>query len=454
MNSEDKSAPTLSRLNALIVDDERNIRRAVRMCLETEGCAVHEAATPEEALAVSAEHRIDLILLDLKLGSRSGLDLLGAIRAEQENADIVIITAYGTIESAVCAMRQGACDFIQKPFTPVQIGHLVNRARQRLKESRRLTRLSDQLRHEAPEALVESRSPLMLRVLETMVTVAGHEVPVLLRGEHGTGKTLFARLLHERSRRRDGPFVVVNCPTLSEELLASELFGHVRGAFTGAVRTQQGKVESAEGGTLFLDEIGEVSPGLQAKLLRFVQDRLFERVGEAKTRSVDVRVLAATNRDLDQDVKIGRFREDLLFRLNTVEITVPALRERREDIPGLAMRFAEFAARASGRPTPTLSGEALQLLSSYDWPGNVRELRNAIERALIFTTGELLEPSAFPDRIATQRPGPWLGGDYTVEEIEEAHIARVVQRFSTQEAAARILGVDVSTLWRRRKRQS
>jgi len=246
--------------------------------------------------------------------------------------------------------------------------------------------------------------------------------------------------------------VVVNCPTLSEELLASELFGHARGAFTGAVKDQEGRVEAAEGGTVFLDEIGEISPALQAKLLRFLQERKFERIGENRTRSADVRIVAATNRDLETEVKAGRFREDLLYRLNVVEITVPALRERTEDILPLARRFVAFFARQSRRPPPDLSPAAEKVLAAYPWPGNVRELRNAIERALILAPGQVLEPESFPERIAAQPTTPGLGGDFTADEIEREHTLRVMARAKTLEDAARILGVDASTLWRKRRK--
>jgi NtrC-family two-component system response regulator AlgB len=246
---------------------------------------------------------------------------------------------------------------------------------------------------------------------------------------------------------------VVNCPTLSEELLASELFGHARGAFTGAIRDQAGRVEMAQAGTLFLDEIGEISPGLQAKLLRFLQERRFERVGENKTRHVDVRVLAATNRNLEADVQSGRFREDLLYRLNVIEVQTPPLRERSEDIVRLARRFLEFFARATRRVTPELSVAAEQALLAYSWPGNVRELRNAIERAVILWPAQVMEPQAFPERIAAHAAaGPQLGGDFTLDTIEREHILRVLARTATQEEAAQILGIDSSTLWRKRKK--
>jgi NtrC-family two-component system response regulator AlgB len=277
---------------------------------------------------------------------------------------------------------------------------------------------------------------------------------VLLQGENGTGKGMAARHLHAHSPRRAGPFVTVNCPTLSEDLLASELFGHMRGSFTGAVRDQEGRVEAAEGGTLFLDEIGELPPGLQAKLLRFIQDHEFERLGDTRTRCADVRVVAATNRDLERDVREGRFREDLYFRLGVIEVRLPLLRERPEDILPLARGFlAAFAAQAKRVPVPELSPASEALLLAYPWPGNVRELRNAIERAVILWPAQVIEPGAFPERlVATPAAGPRCGGDFTLEQIEREHIQRVVARTATLDEAAAILGIDSSTLWRKRKK--
>jgi NtrC-family two-component system response regulator AlgB len=292
----------------------------------------------------------------------------------------------------------------------------------------------------------------MMAVLDVVARAASHDVSVLLRGENGTGKGVLARVLHSRSARRERPFVVVNCPTLSEELLASELFGHARGAFTGAVKDQEGRVEAAEGGTVFLDEIGEISTGLQAKLLRFLQEKRFERIGENRTRTADVRIVAATNRDLEAEVKAGKFREDLLYRLNVVEVTVPPLRDRAEDILPLARQFVAFFARQGRRQPPELSAATERVLVAYPWPGNVRELRNAIERALILSPGQVLEPEGFPERIAAQPTTPVLGADFTADEIEREHVLRVLARASTLEDAARILGIDVSTLWRKRKK--
>jgi NtrC-family two-component system response regulator AlgB len=366
---------------------------------------------------------------------------------------VVVITAYATIDTAVEAIRRGAADYLPKPFTPEQIRHAATRVAERRRMALRLADLEQQLKDSLPDVELDSASPAMRAALDMLPPVAASDAAVLLRGENGTGKGVFARLLHARGARRERPFVVVNCPTLSSELLASELFGHARGAFTDAVRDQPGRVEAADGGTLFLDEIGELSPALQAKLLRFLQDKQFERIGEQTTRTADVRIIAATNRDLEADVREGRFREDLLYRLNVVEIRLPPLRERPEDIVRLAERFLTFFARAARRPVPQLSPAACEVLRAYPWPGNVRELRNAIERALILWPAAVIEPGAFPERIAAQpSSAPQLGGDFTLEAIERQHILRVIARTPTLEDAARILGIDASTLWRKRKK--
>jgi NtrC-family two-component system response regulator AlgB len=353
------------------------------------------------------------------------------------------------------AIRRGAWDYLPKPFTPAQIRHLLERAEVQRSLTVRVSDLESRLSAEAPDVDLASQAPAMRGVMEVISRAAQADVSVMFRGPSGTGKGVLARAMHLESKRRDRPFVTINCPTLTEELLASELFGHAKGSFTGAVRDQPGRVEAAEGGTLFLDEIGDLPASLQAKLLRFLQERAFERLGETRTRKADVRVVAATNRDLEEDVRAGRFREDLMFRLNVIEVRVPALRERREDILPLARRFLAFFARAVGRPVATLSPQAKQALSTYAWPGNVRELRNAIERAVILWPSPVIEPQALPEKIlesAGRDAIPHIGGDFSLEEIERAHIAAVVGRSRTKEEAAGILGIDDSTLWRKRKR--
>ncbi len=441
-------------LRALVADDERNIRKTLGLCLESFGCRAVLASNAREALEALERHAIDLAFVDLRFGEANGLDVLGQLLATRPRLPIVIVTAYASVDSAVEAMRRGAVDYLPKPFTPAQIQLVVDRQRAQLALTRQVASLEAQLKAEVPEAGLTTASPAQRAVLDIVTRAATSDAPILLRGENGTGKGVLARTIHAQSRRREHPFATVSCPTLTEELLTSELFGHARGAFTGAVRDQPGRVESAERGTLFLDEIGEIPPSLQAKLLRFVQERNFERVGESRTRHADVRLIAATNRDLDADVAAGRFREDLLYRLNVVEIRVPALRERPEDLLPMARRFLAFFAAAAGRKVPVLAPDAELALTSHSWPGNLRELRNAMERIIILWPGERVPAEALPGRIAgrSHAAAAVIGADLTLEMLEREHIARMVGRTATREEAARILGVDPSTLWRKLRR--
>jgi NtrC-family two-component system response regulator AlgB len=451
---ENEARNGLPPLHVLVVDDEKNIRTTLTACLEAAGCTAVAVGNTENALTAVERERFDVAFLDLRLEGEQGMDLIPKLLVVRPGLSIVVITAYSTVESAVESIKKGAADYLPKPFTPAQIRHQIDQIARRRALADRVAEVESRLAAEVPEADLATHSASMQAVLDTLGRAAASDAPILLRGENGTGKGVLARALHAKSARSSRPIVSINCPTLSEELLASELFGHARGAFTGAVRDQAGRVEAAEGGTLFLDEIGEISPALQAKLLRFVQEKQYERVGETRTRRADVRLLAASNRDLEQDVAGGRFRQDLLFRLNVIELRVPALRDRREDILPLARRFLSFFARAAGRATPELSPESEAALIGYTWPGNVRELRNAMERALILWPHRLLTPEALPERIAAKAAGrlPWLGGDFTLEEIEREQIFRVTRRAPTLEEAARILGIDSSTLWRKRKK--
>jgi NtrC-family two-component system response regulator AlgB len=444
-----------NRLDALVVDDEKNIRNALAVCLEGIGCNVVAVGSGQAAVAALARGHFDFAFLDLKLDKESGLDLIPQLLSLAPNLDIIIITAYATFDTAVEAVRRGARDYLPKPFSPSQVRHLVDQAAQRRTLTVRIADLENRLANEAPEIDLHSESATIRAILESLDRAADSDATVLFRGESGTGKGIFAHALHRRSPRHDHPFVTVNCPTLSEELLASELFGHVKGAFTGAVRDQVGRVESADGGTLFLDEIAELSPNLQAKLLRFLQEKKFERLGDNHTRRADVRVIAATNRNLEDDVAHGRFREDLLYRLNVLEVTVPPLRDRREDILHLARRFLAFFAAKSKRVSLTFSPAAEAALLGYTWPGNVRELRNVIERVAILWPAQVVEPAAFPERIrasGTHEDTVRLGGDFSIEQVEREHIERVMGRAATAEEAAKILGIDASTLWRKRRK--
>ena len=443
------------RLRVLVIDDEKNIRATLSLCLEQIGCEVSAVSSGESALDVLTQQAFDLAFLDVRLGDTSGLDLIPKLIADCPNLLVVVITAYATIDSAVEAIKRGAADYLAKPFTPAQIRHVVDQSIKQRDLKRQVIDLQGRLREAAPDSDLESDSPKLRAVFEVARKAASSDAAVLLRGESGTGKSVLARWIHSLSPRSRHPFVVVNCPTLSEELLTSELFGHAKGAFTGAVRDQAGRVEAAEGGTLFLDEIGDISPSLQAKLLRFIEEKEFERLGENKTRRADVRTVAATNRDLAEHVRQGLFREDLLYRLNVIDLQLPPLRERPEDILRLARRFLIFFAKSARRHPPELSSSAADVLTAYSWPGNVRELRNTIERALILWPAQIIEPETFPPHIAARHraaDAPQVGGDFSLDAIEREHITRVIARTATLDEAAAVLGIDASTLWRKRKK--
>lgn len=444
-----------ARLRVLLVDDDKQILRAFRLCLEDAGYLVATAGDVR-----SAEHKIaasvfDLCFLDLRLGEDSGLDLLPQFRQLAPWMRVVMVTGEGSVPLAVQAIKSGASDFLVKPCAPeVLLGTAARQA-----EARVLTKRVEMLeaadgRDEA-DIEPESASPSMQRVLDLARSVADTDASVLILGESGTGKGVLAKAIHGWSQRSGDNFITVNCPGLSGELIASELFGHVRGAFTGATENKLGRVDQADGGTLFFDEIGDFPMTMQPKLLRFIQDREYERVGDPVTRKADVRIIAATNHDLAAMVAEGRFREDLLYRLNVITLELPPLREHPEDIPALAQRFLTRFAQAYRRPVQGFSREASDFLLRYAWPGNVRELQNVVERAAILAKGEEvrlenlgvapLESGAGGGRLRA-------GDDVTVDALERAHIEAILTSASSLDSAARTLGIDASTLYRKRKR--
>ncbi len=444
------ASPTAS-LHVLVVDDEANIRKTLSLCLEADGHRVAAVGNFDDAVAESARRSFDLAFVDLRLGTASGLDLIPALRAASPWLKIVVITAYASIDTAVEAMRRGATDYIPKPFTPAQVALAVRKAAEVRSMEQRIASLQEDLGRAAPEADLSSESPAMQRAVSVARQVAPTEATVLLRGESGTGKTVLARAIHGWSRRAGKPFGVISCPTLSPELLESELFGHVRGAFTGAVRDNPGRIAACEGGTLLLDEVGDLPLPLQPKLLRFLQDREYERVGDATTRKADVRLLAATNADLELAVREGRFREDLLYRLNVIQIEIPPLRERSEDIPALAGRLLAFYGHSHHRRFVGFSEEALAALKGYPWPGNIRELRNVVERASILCASERIGAAYLPAAVSPRDIPPKVGDPIRLEKIEEEHIRRVLASSKSLQQAADTLGIDQATLWRRRK---
>jgi NtrC-family two-component system response regulator AlgB len=440
-------------LNILIIDDETSLRRTLRTALEVMRHTVSEARDGPQALELVGHRTFDVVFLDLRLANNAGLDLLPELLRLAPGLDVVVITAYATIETAVEAMRRGAFDYLPKPFTPDQLRLVLERVLRARRLQSHVAELEAQVRSIVPEADLQTEEPAMQQALDLALKAAPSEATLLLRGESGTGKGVLARTIHAHSRRATGPFVTVHCPSLSVELLESELFGHVQGAFTGAVRDTVGKVAVAEGGTLFLDEVGDLPLALQPKLLRLLQEKRYERVGETQTKVCDVRILASTNRNLEAEAAAGRFREDLLYRLNVIEVTLPPLRQRRRDILPLAEHLLSFFARQTGKRVSHFTEEAREALLRYSWPGNVRELRNVVERAVILSSKEEVGLADLPSQVGSPiRPGIEAGNFVTLEQLEAEHIRRVLAATATMEQAAEILGIDASTLYRKRKR--
>jgi two-component system, NtrC family, response regulator AlgB len=435
----------------LIVDDERNIRRSLERFFQSLSHTVVTAEGGPQAVELIAAQPFDLILTDYKMAEVNGLELIVEARRRQPSCLVILMTAYATVENAVAAMKAGAYDYVTKPFSLDQIQHVVERAL----ELKGLQAENQALRETIGEApMLESQSPAMKHLFELAHQAAQSDATILLTGESGTGKNVLSRQIHRWSRRADGPFVVVNCTTLSEELLESELFGHVRGSFTGAIKDKPGRLEAADKGTVFLDEIADLTPRLQAKFLRFVQEQSFERIGSDAVIRVDARIIAASNRDLEAEVAQRHFREDLFHRLNVITLRVPALRERREDLLSLAGWMLRAAAIRNGRPAMRLSPEAAAAIGKYRWPGNARELRNALERAAVLSRSDIIGRDDLPDAMFRETVESTGDAHHaaSLEEMEREHIRRVLSETATLDEAAATLGINVTTLWRKRKR--
>jgi NtrC-family two-component system response regulator AlgB len=441
--------------DVLVIDDEASLRRTVRTALESMGHRVAEAPSRGPALDALCRQRFDLVLLDLRLGKESGLDVLPELLRLAPELHVVIVTAHASLDTAIEALRRGAFDYLPKPFTPNQLRVVLDRSALVRGLRNRVAALEEQVGQLAPDVELDTEEPAVRKALDVAFQVAPTDTTLLLRGESGTGKGVLARAIHGRSKRACRPFVTVHCPSLSAELLESDLFGHVRGAFTGAVADKAGKVDTAVGGTLFLDEVGDLPAALQPKFLRLIQDKTYERVGDPAQRTADVRIVAATNRDLEDEVRAGRFRDDLFYRLNVIEVTLPPLRHRRRDLLPLARHLLGFFARQAGKGITGFAPEAEAAIKAYPWPGNIRELRNAVERGVILNPDGAVRPEHLPGQLTTATvPHVELGGPVTLDELEAEHIRRVVAAAPSLDEAARMLGIDPSTLYRKRKRLS
>lgn len=436
-------------MNVLLVDDEPNVLRTLTICLDSMDFSVDACESPLEALDLARrpEKRYDLAFIDLKMYPLDGIDLMRRIQLLQPDVTAVIITAHGTVDTAVDAIKKGAHDYLQKPFDLGQLREFIAKVRAYHEQKSRSIR--EQSRPEGEGVRIITRNPRMIELMGLAERVADTPLTVLIEGESGTGKELFAQLIHEKSSRSAKAFVKINCAALPENLLESELFGHVRGAFTGAHQDRVGRFELADGGTIFLDEIGEMPLALQAKLLRVLQSSEFERLGESVTHRVDVRVVAATNRDLPEEIASGKFREDLFYRLNAVRLKIPPLRERREDIPLLAAHFIRRYARPESAERMRLSSDALAAIAAYPWRGNVRELENAVSRAVFLARGDEIELDDLPEDFRTTAPA---GQPLSLEDVEREHILRVIAESDSYEEAARKLNIDPATLWRKRRK--
>ncbi|MBW2116959.1 MAG: sigma-54-dependent Fis family transcriptional regulator [Deltaproteobacteria bacterium] len=440
----------MAKTKILIVDDELIMRDSLAGWLERDGHHMETAASGEEALLKLKDTRFDILLVDIKMEGISGLEVLKQVKASDPDTAVVMITAYGSISTAIEAMKNGAFEYLLKPFDPDELGVLIEKIVQYQNQDRENLFLKEQYKDRTRFESMIGQSAAMQKVFDIVQDVAPTDSTVLITGETGTGKGLAAKAIHTNCPRCDGPFVVVNCGAFPEHLLESELFGHQKGAFTDAKITKKGRLELAHGGTLFLDEIGEISMRMQIDLLRVLEDRIFYRVGGTQPIEADFRVIAATNRNLDEAIKQGAFREDLFYRLNVISFPMPPLRDRKEDIPLLAEHFLRRYSQETNKPVDQISREAVDEMMLYEWPGNVRELENAIERAVVVGKERKIMAKDLPIfRPEHIRPT----SDNSLSEIERAHIGHILgENLWNISRSAEILGIDRSTLYSKIKR--
>lgn len=443
--------------NILIIEDQKNMRESLVIAFKRAGYNTDSVESGEKAVELQQDHFYDLVIVDLKMEAMDGLEVLSHIKHVNPSTDVVVMTAFGTIDSAIQAMRKGAYDYVTKPFQLSDILSVVERALEKKRLSEKVNSLQKEARENYKFEGIIGNSPVMMRLLNILVELTNSESTVLITGESGTGKELVAHAIHSNSRRSDKPFVVVNCGALPENLQESELFGHVMGSFTGAVKDKKGIFLEAQGGTLFLDEIGETSFSTQVKLLRFLQNGEIRKVGDNKPLYLDIRIIVATNKDLDEATKNGSFRKDLFYRLNVIRIHLPPLRERKEDIPLLISYFVNVYSNKLRKKPPEISGDAMALLLNYPWPGNVRELENVIERAVTLVKGELITVADLA--LQTASPADTMnamietGGIRAAlaQEERKTIIESLRRHAGNRKQVATNLGISTTTLWRKMK---
>ena len=450
-------------MDFLVIDDDKSFRDATCFLIDETGHYAEGVESGQLGITCLKGDKWDAVLLDLNLGNENGLDVLVELQKIQPQVPVLILTAQGSVRVAVEAMRRGAVDFLEKPFQREHFMTVLGRLQRIRQMSQRIEQLEQEVsetKAQSLEPIFDFTTPLMRETMEVLLRAARTTATVLLLGESGTGKSVAARAVHQHSHLADKPLVTISCPSLSKELLESELFGHVKGSFTGAIKDRWGKVRAAEGGTLFLDEIGDLPMEIQPKLLRLCQEREYERLGENVTRSANVRIIAATNRDLKKRVAEGLFREDLYFRLNVIVVEMPPLRSRDGDLIRFAEHYQKYFAAQCRRDLNDLSPAVTEYFRAHPWPGNLRELRNAIERAVILAKHDRLYPEDFPVELRNPCPAiygktddlPQIGSFISLEKLETAHVRNILAKIPRLTEAAEILGIDQATLYRKRKR--
>lgn len=434
--------------NVLVVDDEQNILKMIELALNSLGFQAEIFGDPVAALKRAQEKYFDIAFVDLKMQPMDGLQVLAELKRLSEETTIVLMTAHGTIESAVEAIKKGAYDYLTKPFSYQEFTHIAERVYEHHHLIKEVKGLRAQVLDEEFPNTIATKNYQMRDIIKTAKDIADSDIPVLIEGESGTGKELLARFIHENSERRGNTFMAINCAAIPENLFESELFGHTKGSFTGAIKDRIGRLELADQGTVFLDEVAEIPKPMQVKLLRFLQSMEFERVGESITRKINVRIISATNRDINQELSKGDLRDDFYYRISGVRFKLPPLSQRKEDIPPLADYF--FAKYSPGR-TYEILPETMKYLMDYDWPGNVREFENIVKRLIVFSKEGQVKPEFLPIEIVNEKPKQFTNIIPKLEELEKQHIIEVLRLAPNPREAAKILGISETTLWRKRK---